>query len=137
MRFEAKQAGFSLIELMITVLIIGVLAAIAYPLYQRQVVEGRRAAAAACTLEMAQFMERYYSTNLTYAGAVLPGTTCDTELEPFYDFDFVGTPSATEYVIEANRDGVQETRDVDCGELRIDQSGVKTVTSGDEVRCWN
>ena len=137
MRNEAKQAGFSLLELMITVLIVGVLAAIAYPLYQRQVVEGRRAAAAACTLEMAQFMERYFSTNLSYVGAILPDTTCETELAPFYRFGFVAAPTATQYEIEAERQGVQADRDVDCGELRIDQAGRKTVTSGDEVRCWN
>ena len=58
--------GFTLIEVMITVAIIAVLTAIAYPSYESHVTKTRRAAAAGCLLERAQFMERFYTTNLSY-----------------------------------------------------------------------
>ena len=60
-----RARGFTLIELMVVVAIIAILAAIAYPSYTNHVVKTRRAAATACVMEAAHFMERYYTTNLT------------------------------------------------------------------------
>lgn len=58
--------GFTLIELMITVAIIGILAAIAYPSYQDSILKGRRAEGRTALLSLLQQQERYYTQNGSY-----------------------------------------------------------------------
>ncbi|MFT6924527.1 MAG: type IV pilus assembly protein PilE [Psychromonas sp.] len=67
------QKGFTLIELMIVVAIVAILAAISFPSYRDSVRNARRAEAQATLQGLSQAMERYYTTNGTYAGAAAAG----------------------------------------------------------------
>lgn len=131
-----RAAGFTLIEVMIVVLIVGILAAIAMAGYDWAVVKSRRSAAAACALDAAQWMERRYTTRLTYADAELPDRQCASDLAAFYAFQ-LDEVSATAYTVEAVPQGVQASRDARCGTLSITHTGEKSVSgTGTSAECW-
>lgn len=133
-RSRTMIAGFTLIELMIVVAVIAIIAAIALPSYQAFIVKSRRKAAEVCLQERAQFMERYYATHLSYAGAPDPAQ-CDSDLQPFYRIAFSGTPDATRFTLTATPQGGQN--DPKCNVLSIDEKGSRGVTGTDTAaNCW-
>lgn len=117
---------------MITLAIVAILASIALPSYQSHVTSTRRTTAQACLLELAQFMERYYSTNMSYLDAVLPTSECRTNLATHYTFAFAATPTATVYAITATAQGAQATQDSSCTPMQVTQTGARTPSTG----CW-
>ena len=130
-----SSAGFTLLELMIVVAIVAILATIAYASYQNQIIKSRRAAATTCLQERAQFMERYYTTNLTYAAAPAPAQ-CGADLNPFYAIAFSGTPGGKTYVMTATPQAGQAA-DTRCGTLSINAQGVRTESgTGTVDECW-
>jgi type IV pilus assembly protein PilE len=133
-----KESGVTLIELMIVILIVGILAAISYPAYTGYVARGNRAAARACTAEMAQFMERYYTTNLTYVGAA-PVLGCQSEggLDARYTLT-ADTLAQNTYRLVATPIGAQLSQDTECAELTQDQAGARTISgTGNTSECWS
>ncbi|WP_341678966.1 type IV pilin protein [Niveibacterium sp. SC-1] len=125
--------GFTLIELMITVAIIGILAAIAMPSYTEHVRSGKRGVAKADLAEIAQFMERYYTENNTYASATRPfdRSPRETSATKNYDISFSGTPDASTFSLQAVPTGPMSGDR--CGTLTLNQAGAKSAAQTD---CW-
>ncbi|MDT8991409.1 type IV pilin protein [Curvibacter sp. APW13] len=138
---RSGQAGFTLIELMITVAIIGILLSVALPSYQSHVMKTRRSVAASCLLEHSQYMERFRTTNLTFTGADLANFTspCLADSQASYTYAFAaGEPTGTTFAIEATPvAGSAQAGDTACATLRIRQSGAKEISgTGSAATCW-
>ncbi len=136
MKFSAvnvrTNAGFSMLELLIVLAIVGILAAIAYPNYTSYVQKTKRSDAHLALYAAVQAMERCKSTRYTYSGCTLASSTSP---EQHYDLALSPAPTATNFVIVATAKG-EQVSDKDCTSLSIDQRGTLTSTPG-TVDCWN
>lgn len=143
-----KQRAFTLIELMITVAIVGILASIAYPSYQDSVMKSRRADAKGVLLGLANAMERHLTETNSYLGAAgtqaTPANTgtpwiysVPAETLKFYGIT-INAATANTYTLRATP-GDPQANDK-CGSLTVTQTGVKGITgqsSGVTVAdCW-
>lgn len=129
-----NDQGFSLVELLVVIGILGILVTIAVPVYRGYTQRGHRAAAKAALMENAQYMERYFTTHNTYYDNVTP----DLPVLPVtsteggtYAIGFQGTPDATSFVIQAVPQGSQVGDK--CGTLTINHLGNKTAAA---AGCW-
>lgn len=145
-RARRVQLGFTLIEVMITVAIIGILSAIALPSYQEYVARSRRLDAQTTLLEAAQFMERFYTQNGRYHQTVggvaiaLPAalTTSpagSTGTRVIYNITLpAGTLGANTFTLQAApANGQASDR---CGNLTFNQNGVRGVSKSTVADCW-
>ena len=126
-----KQQGVNLIELMITVVIISILAAIAIPGYSRHVKKTRRNMAAACLQENAQYLERWYTSKMTYVGA--SAQPCTSEIQAFYTIA-ISAAAARTYTATATPAGAQS--DDTCGTLTLTETGTRSASGGTVAKCW-
>lgn len=148
--------GFTLIELMITVAIIGILAAVAFPSYQSQVQKGKRAEGKASLLNGASKLERYYSDNNFFpsnsascgsgtdsatalAAAAVPAFSGDSTSKNAYDMSVtfaLGAASACAQVYSLTATPKNWT-DSQCGNLTISNTGAKGISGSGTVQdCW-
>lgn len=91
--------GFSLIELMIVVVIIGVLAGIGYPTYRTHIESTRLSEVKGQILELSAALERYRAQRFSYNGAVVATIAPDLANNPFYDVQLSGIEASTGYQV--------------------------------------
>jgi type IV pilus assembly protein PilE len=118
--------GFSLIELMVAVAIVGLLAAIAYPSYQSYLVRNNRAAAQSALMDIAQRQQQYlldaraYAANLTALNVTLPANVTASYTVA------IALTAGPPPTFTATATPVAGTRQAADGALSIDQSGAKS-----------
>ncbi len=131
---RTKQIGFTLIEVMITLAIIGVLAAIAYPSYVDFVTRSNRTEGQRELLRFANLQEQYFVDYRTYGADLkkLGQSSKDISTEHDHYTIKVQDANATTFKLIATAKGSQITNDADCSPLTINQVGAKGPSG-----CWD
>ena len=131
------QRGFTLIELMIVVAIIGILAAIAYPAYQDYVARANRGEAMNALAELRIAQEKWRANNIDFAwttGALGISSTSDTGL---YTLSVVSAPTgAIGYLGVATRTVGKRQENDDCGNFAVDRNGPYYNGGYATDNCW-
>jgi type IV pilus assembly protein PilE len=123
-------------EVLVTVVIVGILSAIALPSYTKQIQKSRRSDAKSALVGAAEQMERYFTERGTYATATLgsSGIYPSTTQNGYYTLSLVGL-NATSYTLKATPAGAQVGDP--CGNLTYDYQGNKGRTGTLPMdQCW-
>ena len=139
-----RYQGFSLIELLIAVAIIGILAAIAIPMYSDYVTRSRRADGQASLMQAAQDLERCYNHFSSYnsvddSGDYYCKVTPQLLADPWKDsgknfYKIKGTIGSTTFTLTGTPQNTHA--DADCDELTLTHLGVQSATGPDTDSCW-
>ncbi|MCN4143927.1 MAG: prepilin-type N-terminal cleavage/methylation domain-containing protein [Thiohalomonas sp.] len=148
-----KQTGFTLIELMIVVAVVGILAGIALPSYQESVAKSKRADAQGALLSLSASMERYFTENNTYCGSDnggAVGTCVNADIPAFFSSQVpvdggtayynltISLVSPSSYTLTATRTGSMAADK--CGDFTLTNTNVQAIANQTAgvlaANCW-
>lgn len=139
-----QERGFSLVELLVTLVIAGILATIAVPGYQNHMQKVRRADAYACLLDAAQRQENFFYQNNRYATSIaelgLQSANCGADAHYTLDAPAAGPTGSinTSYLLTASRASAAQAKDTLCGDLTLNSAGAKGNKNASQPasECW-
>jgi type IV pilus assembly protein PilE len=131
------STGFHLIEILITIAIIGILSLVSFPIYSEHITEERRLEAANTLSKLALALEEFHFTNNTYDTATLTNLHFpETIAENSYRINIV-TATKTDYIISATPINKQANSDSYCGTLTLNSYGEKSINGKGSINeCW-
>lgn len=143
-----RQSGFTLIEVMIVVAIVGILSAIAYPSYAEYIRRGHRADARAGLLQAQQWLERASTATGVYpvSGnapyyALPPALRWDGDNTKRYTIGFQGAPTNATFTLVATRKAGGPQATDRCGDFTLTNTGIRNVVNyaagTTATECWN
>lgn len=152
-RDTKRQSGFTLVELMIVVVIVGILAAVAIPSYQSSIQKSRRADAQGALQQFRQAMERFYSQRYTYQGAATGGANTGVPAVfathspidgaalaaggvKYYDLAIDAADDVTFTISATPRASGGQDQDP-CGTLTLTNAGVRGSAAPAGGKCWD
>ena len=143
-----RNKGFTLLELMVVVAIIGIIAAVAYPSFIKSGYKGRRADAKAALTQASQFLERCYANYGIYNSGSCASNTSGTSQylggsgyqTPKKYYTITGTLTGTSYLLTATAvSGGPQANDTGCTTMTLNsagQQGSGSTPTSDSGGCW-
>jgi len=132
-----RQKGFTLIELMIVVAVIGILAAVAYPAYQDYVIRSKRGDAMNALAAVRIAQEKYRANSTAFASTLsqLSDYSADSVESPdgYWDVEMVSAGSST---FSAKATNKNPHVDDDCSPFLVDRNGASYATGYAQAGCW-
>ena len=137
---RCREAGVTLIELMIVVVVVGILASIAYPSYQQYILRSKRTEGKALLMDIVARQERFYMDRNSYTDDLTALGFSSAEpksADGNYSASVAAGPSsdiATSYEVTVSPEWPDG--DPECGALTLDSRGVQGSSVGTVERCW-
>lgn len=145
---RTNVSGFTLIELMITVVIIAILAAVAIPSYNSSVLKGNRTLAKTELMNLIARQEQYFVNNKGYATDLTAlgypanpyfinskGDALNSSTGAIYQLSLASGATTSAFTATATPQN-QQTKDTGCGSLSLTSRGVETATGSAPANCW-
>lgn len=129
-----KQNGFTLMELMISVAIVGILLSFALNSYQSSVISANRTDGRSALLRTATSLEKCKAIYGTYNNANCGVSLPLNSLDEFYKI--TGSPSSSSFTLTASPIKTPQTDDAECTSMTLTNLGLEGGTGSDSSQCW-